>query len=80
MPAIAYYVLQTLIVRAQGADHILSRALADDWKGNVSPLLYLAGIGLAFVDPRISQAIYVLVALIWLVPDPRIERAISKRS
>ena len=78
MPAIAFYVLQNLIVRAHGPDHVLRRALGDDWKGNLSPLLYLAGIGLAFVEPRAAQALFVLVALIWLVPDSRIEKAVAK--
>ena len=76
-PAIAYYILQTTIVRAHGADHGLARALGDDWKGKLSPLLYLAGIGLAFANPHFGQAIFVAVALIWLVPDRRIEREIA---
>src|SRR5437763_3845982 len=69
MPAIAYYLLQTAIVRVNGADSTLAKALGADIKGKISPLLYLAGIGLAFVSPWLSIAIYTLVALIWLVPD-----------
>jgi uncharacterized membrane protein len=76
-PALAYYTLQTIIVRAHGPAHVLKRALGDDWKGTLSPLLYAAGIGLTFVHPHLGQALYVLVALIWLAPDPRIERAIG---
>jgi uncharacterized membrane protein len=53
---------------------VLRQAVGSDWKGKASPLLYLVGIGLTFVSAWLSQAIYVLVALIWLVPDRRIER------
>lgn len=78
MPAIAYYLLQKAIIRRQGPDSTLAKALGSDIKGKISPLLYLAAIGLAFVDPLIAGAIYVAVALMWLVPDRRIERSISK--
>jgi uncharacterized membrane protein len=74
MPAIAYYILQQTIVAQQGADGPLRRAIGRDVKGKISPLLYLTGIALAFVVPWLSQVIYVLVALMWLVPDRRIER------
>jgi uncharacterized membrane protein len=74
MPAIAYYILQQTIVGQQGADGPLRRAIGRDVKGKISPLLYLTGIALAFVVPWLSQVIYVLVALMWLVPDRRIER------
>lgn len=76
--ALSYYVLQTLIIRLHGADHVLKRAVGGDWKGNLSPVLYVAGIAAAFIDPRIGQAFFVAVALIWLVPDQRIERALVK--
>ena len=78
MPAIAYYVLQITIIRHQGAQGTLAKAVGSDFKGRVSPVLYLAAIGLAFVLPWISHAIYVLVALMWLVPDRRIENAIEQ--
>jgi uncharacterized membrane protein len=78
MPAIAYYVLQITIIRHQGARGTLAKALGSDFKGRVSPILYLAAIGLAFVLPWTSHAIYVLVALMWLVPDRRIESAIEQ--
>ena len=78
MPAIAWYVLQTVIIRVQGSGSALAQALGRDIKGKLSPPLYLAGILLAFVDTRISDAIYVLVALMWLVPDRRIERAAQR--
>ncbi|HEY4141845.1 MAG TPA: TMEM175 family protein [Pseudolabrys sp.] len=74
MPALAYYVLQRCIVRANGPDRVLAKALGRDIKGKLSPLFYTAGIGLAFVDPRISCALYIAVALLWLVPDRRIEK------
>lgn len=78
MPAIAYYVLQITIIRHQGAQGTLAKALGSDFKGRVSPVLYLAAIGLAFVLPWISHALYVFVALMWLVPDRRIENAIEQ--
>jgi len=74
MAAIAYYVLQQAIIRAQGTDSILKKAIGSDWKGKLSPLAYLTAIPLAFVSPWISCALYAGVALIWLVPDRRIER------
>ena len=77
LPALAYFVLQTRIVRADGPDSVLARAIGWDWKGKVSPLLYAAGIGLAFVNPLFSWLLYVAVAVIWLVPDKRIERVLA---
>jgi len=71
--AIAYYVLQNSIIAEEGPGSRLAAAIGQDKKGKVSPLLYAAAIGLAFVNPWISDALYVLVALIWLVPDPRLE-------
>jgi uncharacterized membrane protein len=78
MPAIAYYLLQRAIVRKQGTQSLLARALGSDIKGKISPALYTAGIVLAFVEPWISIAIYGLVAIMWLVPDRRIERALRE--
>jgi len=78
MPAIAYYLLQQAIMHKQGAHSVLAKALGSDIKGKISPLLYLAGIVLAFVSPWISIGLYVLVAVIWLVPDRRIERAVRE--
>lgn len=77
MPALAYYILQRCIVRANGPDKTLANALGRDIKGKLSPLFYIAGIGLAFVDPRISSALYIAVALMWLVPDRRIENTVG---
>jgi uncharacterized membrane protein len=78
MPAIAYYLLQLAIIHRQGAHSVLASALGRDLKGKISPILYVAGIVLAFVSPWLSIAIYVLVAVMWLVPDKRIERALRE--
>lgn len=79
LPAIAYYLLQKAILRQQGTHSVLANALGRDLKGKVSPALYLAAIVLAFVSPRLSIAIYVLVAAMWLVPDRRIEKVFRER-
>jgi uncharacterized membrane protein len=76
MAAIAYWLLQRLIIASQGPDSLLRRAVGGDWKGKLSPLAYLAAIPLAFWEGRLSLALYVLVAAIWFVPDRRIERAL----
>ena len=78
--AIAYYGLQAAIVYGPGEGSLVAEALGRDYKGKVSPALYAAAIGLAFVDRWIAIAIYVLVALMWLVPDRRIERTIADRA
>ncbi|HEX7358637.1 MAG TPA: TMEM175 family protein [Ignavibacteriaceae bacterium] len=74
LAAIAYYILQTLIVKTLEKDSLLIKAIGKDIKGKASPILYLTAILLVFVSPLITQCIYVLVALIWLVPDKRIEK------
>jgi uncharacterized membrane protein len=79
MAAIAYYILQQAIIRKEGRHAMLASAVGSDWKGKLSPLLYLAAVPLAFVSPWISNGIFVFVALIWLVPDRRIERVVEKR-
>jgi uncharacterized membrane protein len=79
MAAIAYYILQRTIIAQQGRDGLLATALGRDWKGKLSPVLYLLGILLAFVQPNLSHALYVLVALMWLVPDRRIERHLATK-
>jgi uncharacterized membrane protein len=78
--AMAYYVLQQAIIAAQGEGSVLRQAVGGDWKGKVSPVLYVAGIGLTFVGAGLAQAIYLLVALIWLVPDKRIERLVGHKA
>jgi TMEM175 potassium channel family protein len=77
MAALAYYLLQQLIIASQGAHSLLKKAVGGDWKGKVSPLLYVLAILVAFRWQWIAQAIYVLVALVWLIPDRRIERALD---
>ena len=78
LAAVAYYLLQRAIIEHQGAHGALATALGRDFKGKASLILYLAGIGSAFVLPSISHAIYVLVAVMWLVPDRRIENMLKK--
>jgi uncharacterized membrane protein len=65
-------------VHKQGKHSVLAAALGKDLKGKISPLLYVAGIALAFVNPLVAIALYVLVAAIWLVPDRRIEKVIGE--
>lgn len=78
MPALAWLVLQRCIIRSQGAGSILARALGRDVKGKVSAVGYGSGILLAFMLPVIADAIYALVALLWLVPDRRYEAAMKR--
>jgi uncharacterized membrane protein len=73
MAAAAYWILQQTIIVSQGAASLLKRAVGSDWKGKLSPVLYLIGIAAAFWSPRVSQALYIFVAALWLVPDRRIE-------
>jgi len=73
MAAIAYYLLQQTIIRAQGRDSILKKAIGNDWKGRLSPVLYIVAIIVAFRSSWISQALLAIAALIWLIPDRRIE-------
>jgi len=79
MAAIAYYVLERTVIARQGRKSLLAAAIGKDWKGKLSPVLYFAAIPLAFVKSWIAGGIYVFVALLWLIPDPRIERALQKR-
>jgi uncharacterized membrane protein len=78
MAAIAYYTLVRVIIAFQGPDSRLAAALGSDVKGKVSPALYAIAIPLAFVRPWLAQAIFVIVALMWLVPDRRIESRIAR--
>ncbi len=79
MAAIAYYVLQRTIIAREGCESLLALAIGKDWKGKLSPVLYLIAIPLAFVSSWIASGLYVFVALLWLIPDPRIERELEKR-
>jgi uncharacterized membrane protein len=74
MPALAWYGMQCAILRSAERNAQLAQAIGSDWKGKISPVLYLAGVAFSWVDARIAGAIYVLVALLWLIPDRRIER------
>lgn len=78
MAAIAYLILQQCIVRADGPQSMLAAAVGRDIKGKVSLLLYVVAIGLAFVSPMIADGLYALGALLWLIPDRRIERAVAR--
>ena len=75
----AYFTLPQAILADQGPDFSLALALGRDWKGKLSLLIYVAAIPLAFVNPRISNALYIVVALWWVVPDRRIEQALAQR-
>jgi uncharacterized membrane protein len=77
MAAIAYWILQQMIIASQGRESVLKKAVGSDWKGKLSPLIYIVAIPMAFWLQWISQCLYVLVALIWLVPDRRIENALA---
>jgi uncharacterized membrane protein len=76
--AIAYWVLQQQIIAADGPDSLLKRAIGSDWKGKLSPLLYVLAIVASFWVQWVAQGIYVAAALIWLVPDRRIERVLMR--
>jgi uncharacterized membrane protein len=77
MPAIAWVVMQRAIFHAQGPGSPLRQALGRDLKGKLSPFLYLTGVGLSFVSTAAAGALYVAVALMWLIPDRRVERRVA---
>ena len=77
MAALAYFILERVIIAHEGHDSFLAVAIGSDWKGKLSRVLYLAAIPLSFVNVWIAGGIYVGVALIWLVPDRRIERRVA---
>jgi len=77
--AVSYWVLQQAIIGVQGRDSVLRQAIGGDWKGKLSPVLYVCGIALAAWRQWAAQALYVLVALLWLVPDRRIERTLERQ-
>ena len=79
LAAVAYYILQRLIVNEEGGcESKLAQALGKDWKGKLSPVLYATAIGVSFIRPWLAGCIYVGVALMWLVPDRRIERVVEE--
>ena len=75
--ALAYALLQAACIAAQGQESRLRQAIGRDWKGRASPAGYLAGIGAAFVAPWLAQTLFAFVALLWLIPDRRIEHALA---
>ena len=77
MAAIAYLFLQQTIIRSQGQDSVLRKAIGRDWKGKLSPWLYVIAIFVSLVSSWIAQAILVIAALIWLIPDRRIEKSLT---
>jgi uncharacterized membrane protein len=77
--ALAYYGLQTAIIRDQGAGSVVAAAIGRDTKGKLSPLLYAAGIGLSFASRWPAVAIYAAVAVMWMIPDRRLERTITSQ-
>jgi len=79
MAGTAYWLLVHALIAREGKDSLLASAIGSDFKGNVSIGAFLAAIPLAFVHPSVANALYVAVALLWLVPDRRIERALAER-
>jgi TMEM175 potassium channel family protein len=77
MAGIAYWILSSAIIRQDGKDSLLAKAIGKDFKGKLSVVLYVSAIPLSFLYQWLAQAIYVIVALVWLVPDKRIERVLT---
>jgi uncharacterized membrane protein len=77
LAAIAYYILKTVIIAAQGPDSTLATALGNDVKGKISPVIYIVAVPIAFLNRWVALGLYVVVALMWLVPDRRIESRID---
>jgi uncharacterized membrane protein len=78
MAGVAYYLLERILIAHHSEDSALARAVGKDFKGLASVFLYVVAIALAFVNPWVSCAVYVLVAVMWFIPDPRIERALPE--
>jgi uncharacterized membrane protein len=78
MASIAYAILQRMIIKNEGDHSTLAIALGKDWKGKLSPVLYLAAMSFAWLNSWISEGIYILVALLWLIPDSRIEHTLHE--
>jgi uncharacterized membrane protein len=77
-PALSYMILQSAIIDEHGTDHALARAVGSDWKGKASPLVYLLAIPAAFVQPWITWALIAGIAVVWFIPDRRIERVVTE--
>ncbi|MGO4249368.1 TMEM175 family protein [Paenarthrobacter sp. RAF54_2] len=76
--ALGYYILERRLIAAQGKDGALARAVGRDWKGKASPVIYMVGIAATLVQPLFGIAIFTVVALIWLVPDRRVEHFVAR--
>jgi len=79
MAATAYYILERAIIANEGRDSLVAEAVGRERKAKLSLILYVAAIPLAFVSPWVAAGLYIFVALLWLIPDPRIERKLEKR-
>lgn len=77
LAAVAYYILQGRILAQEGPASVLAVAVGSDWKGKISPVIYAVAIPSSFIHPAIAGGLYLLVALVWLIPDRRIERALA---
>lgn len=77
-PAVAWYIMQQTIMGTQGPDSSLRKALGRDFKGRLSPFLYVAGVGLSFINTAVAGLLYLAVALIWLIPDRRVEASLGR--
>lgn len=80
MAAIAYFILQTQILKTQGKDSLLAKAMGKDFKGKASPFLYVIAIASTYINPWIACVIYALVAMMWLIPDKRIEIVFNQKA
>jgi uncharacterized membrane protein len=80
MAALAYVILQQIVIASQGPDSVLKGAVGGDWNGKVSPLLYVAGIVASFKSSALAQALYLLVAVLWIIPDRRIEKRLARHA
>jgi len=78
--ALAYWILQICIIRSQGKNSLLKKAVGNDWRGKISPLMYLLSIPMALWNPWGAVTLFILVALMWLVPDKRIERVLEAKT
>jgi len=78
LAAVAYYILTQTLLRLHGRNSVLAKALGRDVKGKISPVIYLVAILVSFVAAWLSCALYVLVAIMWLIPDRRIEKTLAK--
>jgi len=78
LAALAWWILKQINISTHAKDSLIHQAMSDSYKEIISPILYIAGIVLAFIQPWISEVIYAVVALIWIIPDRRVENAIKK--